>query len=231
MQLHKEHALLFSTDSMILYVEDTKEIWENVVAYLEAEWFSVSRYTTGEAALEALEKKWFDIALLDVMLPWIDGFDLCERIRAKKQIPIIMTTAKGTIDDKSSWFGNGADDYLVKPFALEELVMRIKAHLKRAQWWDYIHLGDIELYIDENRCLKNWEEITLPLKEWQVLLSIVEWWWMTVSRASICEEVWWWESLFENDAKLDVYIANVRKKLGKELIVTVKGVGYKLQKV
>ncbi len=214
---------------MLLYVEDNKEIWSNVVAYLEAEWFTVDWYKDWESWIEAGLTKRYDCIILDVMLPWVNGMDICKAIREKKRVPIIMTTAKGTIHDKSQWFWYGADDYLVKPFEMAELVMRINALLKRSDTHDHIVLWDVEIYVDENRVVKAWEEISLTLKERQIFIALVDAWWSTVERSSLIEIVWWWDALFDNnDWKLDVYIANLRRKLWRELIETIKGVWYRI---
>lgn len=215
---------------MILYVEDNEAIAQNVKAYLETEWFLVDRHTHGKTALKNFQTKRYSLVLLDVMLPDSDWFSLCKAMRAMKSVPIIMTTARGTLDDKGIGFDQWADDYLVKPFALEELVMRMRALLKRTEANDIYRFGTIEIFLDENRCLKNGNEIALPLKERQIVSMLVEAWGSTVARATILEEIWWGESLYEHDGKLDVYIANIRKKLNKKFIETVKGVGYRVAK-
>ncbi len=217
---------------MILYAEDTKAIAESVVAYLEQAWFSVDRYDNGAKALEAIGQKRYDAYVLDIMLPWVDGKELCYHIRKKSESPIIMTTARWTIDDKSEFYDKGVDDYLVKPFALEELVMRLQAIIKRTAVSDQIHLGDIEIYIDENRVTKAGKEIWLPLKEWLILMELIDARGMTVPRSQLIDTLRGADALFENnDNKIDVYIASLRKKLGKEMIDTIKGVGYKIHLV
>lgn len=213
---------------MILYIEDNYRIAKNVIAYLETEWFSVKWIADGKQWLEEALHGYFDCLILDVMLPGIDGFSICHELRKHKQIPIIMTTAKWEIDDKSKWFEGWADDYLVKPFELAELVMRIHALLKRSNTSDIVYVWDIEILIDENRCMKNGHEIKLTLKEWQILMELLDAPWITVTRSDIVESVWWEEALFEADGKLDVYMANLRKKLGKEYIETIKWVWYRI---
>lgn len=214
---------------MILYAEDTKSIAKNVISYLELEGFSVDRHNDWNKALQAISQNRYDCYILDIMLPWIDGQELCQHIRKKTTAPIIMTTAKWEIWDKKTSYNYGADDYLVKPFALEELVLRIQAITKRSTIWDQIEFWDVIIYTDENMLTKAGIELSLPLKERQILIELIEWKWMTVPRAQMIDTVWWWEALFENnDNKLDVYIANLRKKIGKEYIETIKWVGYKL---
>lgn len=215
---------------MILYIEDTKEIAENVVAYLETEWFSVDRYQDWQEGLDAWLSKYYDCVILDIMMPWIDGIEVCKTIRTVKNIPIIMTTAKGMLENKAEAYDYGADDYLVKPFEIAELVMRIHALLKRTGTSDSLTLWEFDIYIDENRITKHWTEISLTLKERQILMELINAQWWTVSRATIIDAVRWWDALFDNnDWKLDVYIANLRKKLTKELIETIKWVWYRVR--
>ena len=215
---------------MLLYIEDNVAIAENVKAYLEAEGFVVDRVADGKEWLDKALSNYYELIILDIMLPSMDGFAICRELRKYKQLPIIMTTAKGELDDKSEGFDGGADDYLVKPFELQELVMRIHALLKRSQVSDSVSYGEIELLLDENRCYKSGQEVKLTLKEWQILMELVDANGVVFSRADIIESVWWGESLYENDNKLDVYIANLRKKLDKSLIETVKGFWYRLKK-
>ncbi len=139
-----------------------------------------------------------------------------------------MATAKGQLDDKSTSYDAWADDYLVKPFALEELRMRIQAVVKRAQPQDIFRRWDIEVHLDQNMVSKWWKQISLPLKEFQILACLIDQDGKVISRSDLIEQIRWWEALYENDAKLDVYISNLRKKLHKELIVTVKWFGYRL---
>ena len=215
---------------MLLYIEDNAAIAENVIAYLEADGYQVKWCADGKVWLDTALSGYYDLVILDIMLPGMDGFRVCRELRKHKQVPVIMTTAKGEIDDKSAWFDWWADDYLVKPFELKELVMRIEALLKRSQVSDTVTFGDVDIILDENRCVKAGEEIKLTLKERQILMELVDAQGITVSRADIIDAVRWGDALYESDGKLDVYIANLRKKLGKELIETVKGVGYRAQK-
>ncbi len=214
---------------MILYAEDTKEIAESVIPYLEAEWFSIDRYDHGEKALQAILNKRYDCYILDIMLPWVDGQELCQHIRAKTSSPIIMTTARWTIDDKSDAYSYWADDYLVKPFALQELVLRMNAIIKRTNVWDTVVFWNLTVYIDENRITKSWKEIVLPLKEWLIFIELIEARGMVVNRSQLIDTLWWSDALFDNnDNKLDVYISNLRKKIWKQFIETIKWVWYRM---
>jgi len=157
----------------------------------------------------------------------MDGVTIAKTVRQKKAVPIIMTTAKWQLEDKGEGFDAGADDYLVKPFALEELLMRIKAILKRSEIPSVYRRNDIEVLIDEQRVIKDGEEVKLPLKEFLLLEYLAQRMWQAVSRTDLIDYIRWWDS-WENDATLDVYVANLRKKLGKDAIETIKGFGYRI---
>lgn len=215
----------------ILLIEDNQHIGSNIKQFLELEWCTIDRVMDGASWLEQAIKNTYECIILDVMLPGLDGISVLNELRVHKKTPVIMTTAKWQLDDKSQSYDAGADDYLVKPFALEELRMRIQAIVKRGQPQDIFRRGDIEVHLENNQVLKWWEEVALPLKEFQLLSCLIDEEWKTISRTALIEQVWWSDSLFENDAKLDVYISNLRKKLDKDLIVTVKGFWYKIAPV
>lgn len=212
----------------LLLVEDNQHIWSNIKQFLELEGCTVDRVSDGREGLEQALKTTYDCVILDVMLPELDGISLLNELRTQKKTPVIMTTAKGQLDDKFQSYEAWADDYLVKPFALEELRMRIQAIVKRGQPQDIFRRRDIEVHLDSNLVMKWWEEVQLPLKEFQILSCLIDQDEKVISRTNLVEQIRWGDSLFENDNKLDVYISNLRKKLDKELIVTVKGFGYKL---
>lgn len=123
----------------------------------------------GKEGLDKALSQVYELIVVDRMLPSLDGVSICKAIREKKSIPLIMTTAKGQLEDKGEGFDAGADDYLVKPFALEELHMRIKALLKRSELPSVYRIGDIEILIDEQRVIKKGTEVKLPLKEFLLL--------------------------------------------------------------
>jgi DNA-binding response OmpR family regulator len=182
----------------------------------------------GDAGLKRFQEKFYDILLLDWMLPKMSGVQLCQKVRETREAPIIMLTAKAQIEDKSEGFSCGADDYLVKPFDLEELVMRIKAIMKRFDEPEKIVYHDIEYFPEQRKFLKAGIEQKLSNKEFLILSYLFEYKGQVLSRADILDQVWG-EDLFENDDKLDVYISTLRKKMGKDIIETVKGVGYKIE--
>lgn len=211
----------------VLVVEDNSSIAENEKRFLETEWYTVDVAHDGKIWLEKALKNTYDIIVLDIMLPELDGITVCKMIREKKQTPIIMATAKWELEDKWEWFLTGADDYIVKPFALEELVMRIQAITKRSELPDVYRIGDIEVLPNEQRISKAWEDIKITHKEFLLIEYLAQRQWQAISRTDLIEYIWWWDGR-ENDATLDVYIANLRKKLGKDIIETLKWYGYKI---
>ncbi len=212
----------------LLLIEDNTTIWHNIVTYLNHEGWQVDRHQDAISGRQAYNDHTYDLIILDIMLPGWDGISLLKELRTKKQTPVIMTTAKGQIEDKQDAYDLGADDYLVKPFALEELVMRCKALFKRTQIQDIFHLWDIEIDVENKTVLRKWVPIHLTLKEFLILAHLLENNGHAISRADLIEYVRGWDALYEHDAKLDVYIANLRKKIGKELIETIKGFGYRI---
>jgi DNA-binding response OmpR family regulator len=215
----------------ILLVEDNKTIGNNIKKYLELERNEVMRAENGLYAFELLKHHDFDVIVLDLMLPGMDGITLCKNIRkTKPNVAIIMATAKGQLDDKIEGFACGADDYLVKPFDLKELDARIQAITKRASiaTSNSIEHKHIRLEKDQKKIFKNGKEIKLTLKEFQIIEYLLERKGRSISRTEIIEEIRGNDQIFEEDAKLDVYISTLRKKLGKTLIETIKGFGYQI---
>ncbi len=213
----------------ILLVEDNKTIGNNIKKYLELEHNEVIRAENGLYAFEVIKHQTFDVIILDLMLPWMDGIALCKKIRKESSAtPIIMTTAKGELDDKLEWFSSGADDYIVKPFDLKELDARINAIVKRLPTRDILEHKNIRLDRNQKKIFKNNKEIRATLKEFQILEYLLEHKWRSISRTEIIEEIRGNDQIFEEDAKLDVYISTLRKKFGKTIIETIKGFGYQI---
>jgi two-component system, OmpR family, response regulator ArlR len=211
----------------ILIIEDNKTIADNEKRFLETEGFIVDVEYNGRIWLEKALANTYDMIILDIMLPEVDWITICKTVRAKKQTPIIMTTAKGELEDKGEWFETWADDYLVKPFALEELVMRIHAIVKRSDIPNIYRFGDVQLLPNEQSISKNGVAIKLTHKEFLLVEYLAQRKWQAISRTDLIDYIWWWDS-WENDGTLDVYIANVRKKLWKDTIETIKWFGYKI---
>lgn len=215
----------------ILVIEDNKTIANNIKKYLELDGNSVFIAENGLYGLEVARKNDFDIIVLDLMLPGLEWEKVCAEIKKEKDIPVIMTTAKWQLEDKLEWFNVWADDYLVKPFDLEELEARIKVLTKRKQWDSKpVKKWNITIDLQNRKVLKWTKEVKLTVKEYNILECLVKNIWIPLSRTDIIQEVWWWDSLFDDDWKLDVYISTLRRKLGKDIIETVKGFGYRVNK-
>lgn len=213
----------------ILLVEDNQTIGQNIQKYLELEGYSVLWVQNWSYANEVVKHQEFDLVLLDLMLPGTDGLVIAKTIKQhQEQTRILMMTAKGQLEDKLEGFEVWADDYLVKPFDLEELVARIEALLRRSVQKDIVSYGVLTLDNLQKKIFKGWEEIKLSLKEFQILELLIRNKGMALSRLDIIEEIWGWDAGFEEDGKLDVYLSTIRRKIWKEMIETIKGYGYRL---
>ena len=213
----------------ILLVEDNQTIGQNIQKYLELEGYSVFWVQNWSYANEVVKHQEFDLVLLDLMLPGTDGLVVAKTIKQhQEQTRILMMTAKGQLEDKLEGFEVWADDYLVKPFDLEELVARIEALLRRSVQKDVVSYGVLTLDNLQKKIFKGWEEIKLSLKEFQILELLIRNKGMALSRLDIIEEIWGWDAGFEEDGKLDVYLSTIRRKIWKDMIETIKGYGYRL---
>jgi len=209
----------------ILLIEDNKEIAQNIKKYFELDWYIVDCFYDGISGLDILDSKTYDVILLDLMLPWIDWITISRKLKWKINTPIIVISAKEDIDTKLKWFENWVLDYIVKPFDLRELDIRIKIVLNKNNLvfnsWNYS-------FDFENRIFKlSWNEINVWKTEYQILKFLFQNKNRFVSRWEIIEEIWWENSLFESDWKLDVYVSNIRSKFFKDLIKTSKWYWYK----
>ena len=208
----------------ILLIEDNKEISNNIKEYLELEGYNIDIAFDWEEWIDKALLKKYDIILLDLMLPKIDGLTIAKKITKKIDTPIIMITAKDSLEDKLTWFKNGAIDYIVKPFDLRELEARIKATLKQSI--NIIEFKDVRVDFDKREFLRWSKEVKITIKEFLIFEFLYNNKDRVVTRSDIIEYVWWESGLFESDGKLDVYISNLRKKLNKNIVETVKGIGY-----
>jgi DNA-binding response OmpR family regulator len=216
----------------VLIVEDDDGIAVPLQAGLERAGFTCHRVATGRAALDATEP---DLVLLDLGLPDIDGIEVCRELRARSDVPIIVVTARGEEVDRVIGLELGADDYLVKPFGLRELVARIRAVTRRLGSRDapaapdVLDAGPVQVDLRQHRATVRGEEVALTPKEFDLLALLARDPGATATREHIIEEVWdahW----FGPTKTLDVHIASLRKKLGDPaLIETVRGVGFRLR--
>ncbi|SFI67562.1 response regulator transcription factor [Thermoflavimicrobium dichotomicum] len=218
----------------ILVIEDDPHIQRLIKVYLEMEGFEVVQADDGEEALNQMYSQVIDLVILDIMLPYKDGFTICEEIRRSFSIPILMVTAKGERADKVKGFQVGTDDYLVKPFDPVELVMRVKALLRRYQiaFSETISIGEIQLNKREQTVTVAGKSWSLPQKEFQLLFKLVSYPGKTFTRAQLIEQIWGMD--YEGDERtVDVHIKRLRQRFkpwaDQFMIVTVRGLGYRLE--
>lgn len=226
------------TGKKILVVDDESAVRRLVSSYLEREGYQVLEASDGIEALRKARVEHPDLIVLDLMLPEIDGLEICRVLRAESDTYILMLTAKTEEADKLLGLGMGADDYLTKPFSPRELVARVKAILRRGEHDTVtnpavIRSGSIE--IDSNRHMAkiNGKELELTAREFDILKQLAVRPGMVFSREQLLEMVWGY-SFYGDPRVVDVHVAKLRKKMEKdpsrpEIIKTVRGVGYKLE--
>lgn len=206
-------------------VEDNQTLWSLIHQWLMEEGFECTWYTSAEDVKD-IEK--YDCFLLDVMLPWQDWYSLWAHIRKQSNAGIIFLTAKWQLQDKSQWFEAWGDDYLVKPFAMQELTMRIDALLERIPNQSVYIAEDIVINFDKRTVSKKNNVIHLTPIERKVLETLHNNVWIPCSRVVLVEAWRGHEDLFSMSRSLDVTIANLRSKLGKTCIITISKIGYQL---
>jgi DNA-binding response OmpR family regulator len=218
----------------ILIVDDDENICELLTLYLNSAGFETTARADAKSALEALQSETFDAALLDVMLPDMQGYDLCRKIKEKYALPVLMITARDMLGDKIKGFNAGADDYIVKPFEPAEVIARINARLRGAKKneTNVLSIGDITVDMVTYEVKKNGVPIGLKPKEIQLLHFLILNKNIVFSRDTLLQKVWNYE--FAGDTRtVDVHIKTLRQKLiGPDStwdIKTVWGVGYKLE--
>jgi DNA-binding response OmpR family regulator len=213
-----------------LVVEDEDAIADPLVAGLRREGYDVSRVATGEGALEASPA---DLVLLDLRLPDVDGFDVCRQLRERSRVPIIMVTARGEEADRVVGLELGADDYVVKPYGLRELIARIRAVTRRTASLGgasgRLLVGDLEVDERARRARLDGRELELTPKEFELLAALARDPGAAVSRQRLLAEVWQ-TSWYGSSKTIDVHVAALRRKLEDPgWIETVRGVGFRLR--
>jgi len=222
------------SNEKVLIVEDEERISRIVKSYLQHEGFAVSVAPTGKEALQFM-KKGYDLIILDLMLPDMEGETLCGTIRQSSDVPIIILTAKGTEDERVRGLGLGADDYVVKPFSPRELVARVKAHLRRSQRKENqilsFNRGGLKISIPSMEVKKEDNLVILTKTEFKILLYLAQRPQIVVNRSQLISNVLGYE--FEGyERVIDAHIKNIRHKIENDpqnpmLIKTVYGAGYK----
>jgi len=214
----------------ILLLEDNKDISDNIKEYikLKKSWDVDTAYNIKQAK-EEFKKNDYDLLVFDIMLPDGESYDFANKIKEHFDIPIIYLTAKAELEDKLLWFQTWWDDYITKPFELQELIARIEVIAKRFWIWP-LQINWIHIDLENKNIKRNWKHIYLNKTEWLIIEILLKNRWKILERTDLLEKIWWEESIWDkkNDKKLDVYIANIRKKLDKDIIETIKWVGYKI---
>lgn len=213
----------------ILIVDDEKPICDLIDLNLTAAGYQCTAVQDGLEALARIEEKVFDLILLDVMLPGVDGYDIMEYIRPLG-IPVIFITAKYEVRDRVKGLKLGADDYLTKPFEVVELLARVEAVLRRYHKGErLLTVGDVTVDVDARRVTKNGRPVDLTNKEFGLLLLFIRNKNVALYRETLYEQVW--EGEYSGDSRtLDLHVQRLRKKLGwEQLLVAVYKVGYRLE--
>lgn len=223
----------------ILVVDDDRFLLENVIRLLTGEGYCADGVSTGEEAIASVESSTPDLVILDLGLPGIDGLTTCRRIRKAWKGPILMLTARSDSSDKVIGLEVGADDYLTKPFEPNELIARVRAHLRRSKEYtsnvsdgETIRVGNLIIDFDRRDVLRNDEAVGLTSKEFELVGYLSKNLNRAISRDQLFEHVWGYDSEF-NTNSLDVYIYRIRKKIEKdpnnaEHLLTMRGYGYKM---
>jgi heavy metal response regulator len=219
----------------ILLVEDDKHIVGFLKRGLEEEGYVVEVASDGEEGLELARDGEFDLIVLDILLPKVDGFEVCRRLRqAGNTTPVLMLTAKDDVEDRVRGLDLGADDYLVKPFAFEELLARIRALMRRHRNAEgaILRVGDLTINLLTREVKRGDQVIELTTREFELLKFLAHHPGRVFTRTQILEHVWGYDFEYSSNI-VDVYIKYLREKIDRpferKLIHTVRGVGYKLQ--
>ncbi|MGU3370918.1 response regulator transcription factor [Bacillus mycoides] len=218
----------------ILIIEDEESLADFLELELKYEGYIVDIQLDGRKGLEAALEKNYDLILLDLMLPGLNGLEVCRRLRATKSTPIIMLTARDSIMDRVTGLDSGADDYLPKPFAIEELLARMRVIFRREENTEQKHASflsfkDLQLQIESRTITKGNEEIELTNKEFELLLMFMKNINRVLTRDILLDQVWGYDAMVETNI-VDVYVRYLRNKLHsvdkEEYIQTVRGAGY-----
>lgn len=220
---------------MIYCVEDERNIRELIVYTLESSGLAARGFENGEAFFQGVRQEVPQLVLLDIMLPGDDGLAILKKLKGDtltSDIPVILVTAKGSEYDKVMGLDMGADDYIVKPFGMMELIARVKALLRRSRKEksarEYV-VGDLQMQVDKHTVKVRGEEVVLTFKEFELLKYMLENPGIVLSRDQILEHIWGYEFAGETRT-VDVHIRTLRKKLGpcQDMIETIRGVGYRI---
>ena len=216
----------------ILVMEDDPNIQELIVEFLRAEGYKVDYASDGLEGIQLFKESKYDLVLLDIMMPNLDGYSVCKMIRQSSQVPIIFLTAMNEEVDQLRGFDLECDDYITKPFSFNLLIQRVKAVLRRGK---SNSIGDVltfeKLKLDLNTYSLNLDDnnIELTLKEFNILKMLIERYPQVITRENLLDSIWGYD--YYGDTRIvDAHIKNIRKKISLPYIKTVKGIGYTLEK-
>ena len=219
----------------IMVAEDDRDMNAILVSRLKKEHYSVDTCFQGEEALDYLAGAEYDVVILDIMMPVLDGLSVLTKIRKEgNQVPVLLLTARDSIEDRVKGLDSGANDYLVKPFALEELLARIRVLLRRGtgEKENVCRVADLEVHLDTHEVLRGGKEITLSGKEFSLLRYMIQNQGIVLSREKLEQHIWNYDYTGGSNV-IDVYIRYLRKKIDEgftsKLIHTVRGAGYVLK--
>ena len=222
----------------LLIVDDEARIRDLIRKYAALEGYNVEEASNGMEAIEKCRQKNYDLIIMDVMMPELDGFSACREIRRKSQVPVIMLSARGEEYDRIHGFELGIDDYVVKPFSPRELMMRVSAVLKRtaanapaASDGEQVTIGDMVVDFAARQVTIKGEKLNLSPKEYDLLFYMVRNRGIALTREKLISDLWGYD-FFGDDRTLDTHIKLLRKSLGEyaDKITTLRGVGYRFEK-
>lgn len=214
----------------ILIVEDDKDIQETLKFFLEDNGYETDVASDGMVAIEKIEEKQWNLILLDILLPKIDGYAVCEFIRKKSNVPVIMITALTSEEDQIKALDLLADDYITKPFSIPVLLRKVGAVLRRSRYDDnkgIINYRNMKMDLDNYKVFMDGKEIILTKREFEILRELLVNHGKILTREILMERVWQYEYM-GNVRVVDNHIKNIRKKISEDYIITIKGVGYKI---
>lgn len=217
----------------ILIVEDDKDIQETLEFFLKDNGYRTDKACNGIEAIDKFETNKFDLILLDIMMPKVDGYAVCENIRKKSQIPIIIISALSSEENQIKGLDLQADDYIIKPFSIPILLRKISAIFRRNKYNEEIGVliyKNVKLDLDSYKAFVSDKEVMLTKREFEILHELILNQGKILTREILMERVWQYEYI-GNARIVDNHIKNIRKKIGDEVIKTIRGVGYKVDKI
>lgn len=219
-------------NASILVIEDDSSIQELIVEFLSSEGYHVESANDGLEGIQKFKQGNYDLIILDIMMPNLDGYGVCKMIRNTSNVPIIFLTALNAEENQVKGFDMECDDYITKPFSFNLLIKRVEAVLRRSTKSindDFISFEDLKLNLNTYTVEVDNETIELTLKEFNILKTLIEKYPQVITREGLLDDIWGYD--YYGDTRIvDAHIKNLRKKIGVSYIKTVKGIGYTLEK-